>query len=348
MLQGAHIFEIGDHGAIIVAAPDQKATTQVLYTWDQGLTWEWVQVSETPILISKILVESSSIGLHFVIHGRVPVSSQGVVIPINFGSLNQRICQQPGKPDSEDSDFEKWNPHGLTSCFMGQRTTYIRRKRESQCVNPEGLEQVYSNQICECTEHDWQCDFGFELTDNGICERKAGNFPSINPSEACSGEFYFASQGYRKIPGNQCIGGVNHAPIPVRCPGKQIPVFTILALLYVVALIAVLVLFSKKSHVMQFIQFINYINMRLASLRFYGKRVIPFEMREEQVDRTTVEHSTISTSMQDVSYPSENPHDTNDEIPQSNNNQHEIITSVKDKKDEVTSKENDNSMISMN
>lgn len=38
----SHIYEIGDHGAIIVMAPDQRATRHVLYSWNEGLTWNKV------------------------------------------------------------------------------------------------------------------------------------------------------------------------------------------------------------------------------------------------------------------------------------------------------------------
>ena len=33
------IYEFGDHGGLIVAAPNSKATTQIRYTWNEGKTW---------------------------------------------------------------------------------------------------------------------------------------------------------------------------------------------------------------------------------------------------------------------------------------------------------------------
>jgi len=37
--KGSHIYEMGDHGAIIVMASDQRATDTILYSWDEGLSW---------------------------------------------------------------------------------------------------------------------------------------------------------------------------------------------------------------------------------------------------------------------------------------------------------------------
>ena len=37
--KGSHIYEIGDHGGIIVLANDQMATTTLYYSWNEGLHW---------------------------------------------------------------------------------------------------------------------------------------------------------------------------------------------------------------------------------------------------------------------------------------------------------------------
>jgi len=43
---GVFIYEIGDHGSIIVIAAKNKAVKEVEFSWDEGLTWEKVQISE--------------------------------------------------------------------------------------------------------------------------------------------------------------------------------------------------------------------------------------------------------------------------------------------------------------
>lgn len=38
--KGSHIYEFGDHGGIIVMANDEAEVTEVMYSWNEGLTWE--------------------------------------------------------------------------------------------------------------------------------------------------------------------------------------------------------------------------------------------------------------------------------------------------------------------
>ena len=38
--EGSHIYEIGDHGALIVIAKKGEPTNSVEFSWDEGDTWE--------------------------------------------------------------------------------------------------------------------------------------------------------------------------------------------------------------------------------------------------------------------------------------------------------------------
>lgn len=49
--KGDWIYEIGDHGAIIVASPREEPTTDIQFSLDEGITWSRFKVSEEPILI---------------------------------------------------------------------------------------------------------------------------------------------------------------------------------------------------------------------------------------------------------------------------------------------------------
>lgn len=54
------MYEIGDRGGIIVMGRDDKATTTIIYSWDEGLTWEEIVVSERPFMIQNIVTEPYS------------------------------------------------------------------------------------------------------------------------------------------------------------------------------------------------------------------------------------------------------------------------------------------------
>jgi hypothetical protein len=67
---------------------------------------------------------------------------------------------------------------------------------------------------CTCTEADYECDMNYVRNKGGKCEMvpdpldAAGHRHMSEKEEDCALEgFYTITQGYRKIPGNQCYGG---------------------------------------------------------------------------------------------------------------------------------------------
>ena len=89
---------------------------------------------------------------------------------------------------------------------MGKKVTFIRRKRECQCFNPQIIEKRIKTEFCECTEEDWECDLGFSRASDGPCKASNGVEIDYNPDlEQCSlSKYYFVTQGYRRIAGNKC------------------------------------------------------------------------------------------------------------------------------------------------
>jgi len=77
---------------------------------------------------------------------------------------------------------------------------------------------------CLCTEADYECDMNYIRKDGGQCEllpdplSSSDNVVQSEQDEDCSLEgFYYVSQGYRKIPGNKCYGGVKLDPVKKAC-----------------------------------------------------------------------------------------------------------------------------------
>lgn len=54
------IYEFGDHGGLLVAAPNIQSTTQIRYSWNEGKTWTKLKVSDDPIFIDNIIIEPKS------------------------------------------------------------------------------------------------------------------------------------------------------------------------------------------------------------------------------------------------------------------------------------------------
>ena len=244
--KGSHSYEISDHGALIVLA-NKNLTNQILYSWDEGLTWKELKVSEDNIIIKNIIVEPKNISQRFIIYGyKVKKGmSIGILISIDFSSLHETQCRNPDNLKL-DSDYETWTPNDGRrghNCLLGKKTTYIRKKREVQCFNGEEFERKTYIQKCECTEEDYECDSGYtRLTPDAPCTYKTkkyidqdhitndkGDKLINNPPSNCNG-YYNVSRGYRKIAGDECISKDsndnsvssvnNYDPILVQCPSS--------------------------------------------------------------------------------------------------------------------------------
>ena len=59
--KGVWIYEIGDHGAIIVIAKKREPTNFIEFTWDEGNTWEKLVISDRDFLVENIIIEPNSI-----------------------------------------------------------------------------------------------------------------------------------------------------------------------------------------------------------------------------------------------------------------------------------------------
>ena len=58
---GSYIYEIGDHGAIIVIAKKNEPIDSIEFTWDEGLTWETLKITDKKIRVQNIIIEPNSI-----------------------------------------------------------------------------------------------------------------------------------------------------------------------------------------------------------------------------------------------------------------------------------------------
>ena len=250
--KGSHIYEFGDHGGLIVMANDQAATDTILYSWTEGLTWEELKFTDTPVEVTNIIIETSNTGTSFVLYGETETGN-GVVVGFDFSTLHTRICKGVESPNTEESDFEYWSPNGFVSpnCLLGRKVSYVRRKRENACFNGEEFERKKFIENCECTEEDWECDLGYARDKSGPCKSLTKQEIDYNPPANCSA-YYLVSQGYRKVAGDTCTGGVNHEPLKIPCPGYLIDNkwSGYLKILFLLVLIAVVLVVVTNQHLM--------------------------------------------------------------------------------------------------
>jgi hypothetical protein len=138
-------------------------------------------------------------------------------------------------PGASDSDYELWTPHdgrfGEAKCFLGMHKTFTRRKQDSKCYNGEEHEAVTRVEPCACNEMDYECDIGYSRPDGttGPClesetrlsdEQKKVALQELQLEQCDEFGYYEVSQGYRKVPGNICTGGVDLNPYRYQCTAR--------------------------------------------------------------------------------------------------------------------------------
>lgn len=210
--KGEHLYEFGDHGSIIVLINNEGPTNELLYSWDQGDTWQYSKFSDKPVRVSALTTEPTSTTLKFVIVGHTTASSgegsQQVYILVDFLPVEMRHCENDAS-GVDKSDFENWTPKdddGDSACLLGNQITYIRRRRDRKCIVGNKYENPQlSQQPCECRDIDFECDFGFWRDEDGKCVAHG-----VHPDRPrdCKDKFTGRS-GYKKISKSACEGGID-------------------------------------------------------------------------------------------------------------------------------------------
>ncbi|WWD19083.1 hypothetical protein CI109_103541 [Kwoniella shandongensis] len=219
--EGAHKYEFGDQGSILVIVDDEEATDHVHYSYDGGRTWTQLDLGVTVRgLVLTTIPDSTS--QKFILLGTFPRrdSSSGgrhAMIFLDFAPVQSRQCK--------DSDFERWYARSAEGkeCLMGHKQWYQRRKLDAQCyVGHKFEDPVGHEENCACTDEDYECDFNYVRQD-GECVAVG---PEPVPAGTCNkkDDTYLGSSGYRKIPGNTCEKGSGKAkddPVQKQCESAR-------------------------------------------------------------------------------------------------------------------------------
>ena len=244
--KGHHVFNIGDHGSIIVTAFADSLTNKISYSLNEGESWSEIEVSQENFIVRKIEIANNSMSMDFIVYGDTDLSQKSgntgntsnsanlnnsdlgkdlkvYIVGINFMSVFKYKCQNPQNAGTQKSDYELWTPHDNTighECFLGLNKTYVRRKSDRECYNGLYYERLEYSKKCLCKESDYLCDVGYAKSNmNAPCVKEFSleNGEKANEYSSSSECTPFRSKGYRKIPGNKCEAGVDLNPIPVNC-----------------------------------------------------------------------------------------------------------------------------------
>ncbi|CAD8063565.1 unnamed protein product [Paramecium sonneborni] len=224
--KGSYIYEMSNHGGLIVMSKDQETTNQIVFSWNGGVEWTPFNFIDQKAEIQNIITEPQNKGTRFIAYGSIQLESngqkseQGLLATIDLDELHQRNCIGQDKAGEIGSDYELWTPSGLVNpeCLFGKKVTYMRKRREAACYNPDQLEKIISVTPCQCSTEDYECDLGFVMN-NQQCVPINGTI-NIEPPAECN-DYYTVSSGYRKIAGDICQGGVDHPSLKFPCPNNK-------------------------------------------------------------------------------------------------------------------------------
>ncbi|KAK4240658.1 hypothetical protein C8A03DRAFT_31256 [Achaetomium macrosporum] len=227
--QGQWTWAIGDQGAVIVliqtTAAGAKKTKTLLYSLDQGQTWQEHQFSDEEVEVWDVTTLRSGSSRNFLLWGK---NSKGAfTLNLDFSGFTERMCKHDDDP--EKSDYYIWSPsHPLQpdGCLFGHVSQYLRKKADRKCYNDFKLQPLYSKQNCTCTREDFECDYNYEMDAFGQCKLVAGlqpKDPQIWCQEHPDAIEYHEPTGFRRIPLTTCVGGrALDKESPVHpCAGKE-------------------------------------------------------------------------------------------------------------------------------
>ncbi|KAF0982372.1 hypothetical protein FDP41_011302 [Naegleria fowleri] len=264
--KGSHLYEILNHGGILVTVKNNQPTVEIRYTLDEAETWitaNFTDRSNSPYHISKLYVNEKHdpLAKYMIIHGSGDTTGD-ILIRADFSHVQERECNGINNPYDQNSDYEYFKPHSYSNnCFLGRVVEYTRRKRSAKCFNPQLTEdRPIKIKNCECTYADYDCDYGYDKKLNQ--DRTSFTCTALSPQleeeskspslSSCQTERYYnESRGFARLPGNTCVGGMSSKLDPIQrdCPTSMSgwAIFILLLFFFFLVMFTVLLIYKHSS-----------------------------------------------------------------------------------------------------
>uniref|UniRef100_A0A672QD42 Sortilin-related receptor n=1 Tax=Sinocyclocheilus grahami TaxID=75366 RepID=A0A672QD42_SINGR len=218
-LAGPHFYTWGDHGGILMAIAQGGSTRTLKFSTNEGETWKEFQFSEQEVYVYQLLTEPGEKSTIFTIFGSYADQKHSwLIVQVNASDVLGVPCS--------DGDYKHWSPSDEmgNGCLLGREMVYKRRSPHATCFNGEDFDRPVTLSNCSCTRQDYECDYGFKLSEDLSLEvcmpdpEFSGNLYA--PPVPCPvGTTYRRSNGYRKVSGDSCSGG----DVEARLNGEMLP-----------------------------------------------------------------------------------------------------------------------------
>nr|XP_061833150.1 VPS10 domain-containing receptor SorCS1-like isoform X2 [Nerophis lumbriciformis] len=191
-----------DQGGALVAIRHTPLPIRHLWlSFDEGRQWSKYSFISTPLFVDGVLGEPGEETLIMTIFGHVSHRSEWQLVKIDFRSIFNRRCTE--------ADYQTWHLHNQGEpCLMGVKRIYRKLKPTSRCVMGKLHSVSMVSGPCDCTEADFECDYGYERRTDGKCSPAFWFHPSVMSRRCAAGMTFLNSTGYRKVVSNNCTAGV--------------------------------------------------------------------------------------------------------------------------------------------
>uniref|UniRef100_A0A1A7XVQ6 Sortilin n=1 Tax=Iconisemion striatum TaxID=60296 RepID=A0A1A7XVQ6_9TELE len=210
-LDGPHHYAILDSGGLLVAVEksNNDLINQVKFSTDEGQCWSVHNFTSDPIYFTGLASEPGARSMNISIWGYRDsfLAQYWVSFTIDFRELLTRDCG--------DGDYVEWLAHSddisdpNDGCMLGYKETFRRLKKDSVCWNGRDYFINKKPDPCPCTLDDFLCDFGYYRKENSSeCVEQPDLKGKVLEFCLQGKEEKLVTNGYRKIPGDKCEGGI--------------------------------------------------------------------------------------------------------------------------------------------
>ncbi|XP_049325536.1 VPS10 domain-containing receptor SorCS1 isoform X2 [Astyanax mexicanus] len=207
-----------DQGGALVAIRHTPLPIRHLWlSFDEGRVWNKYSFTSSPLFVDGVLGEPGEETLIMTIFGHVSHRSEWQLVKIDFRSIFNRRCTE--------ADYQTWHLHNQGEpCLMGVKRIYRKLKPIARCVMGKTYSVTMTSDPCDCTESDFECDYGYERRTDGRCTPAFWFQPSSMSRSCTTGHTFLNSTGYRKVVSNNCTAGVvdlytaRRLPCPSQAP----------------------------------------------------------------------------------------------------------------------------------
>ncbi|ESO99480.1 hypothetical protein LOTGIDRAFT_231095 [Lottia gigantea] len=227
VLDGPHSYQIANSGGLIVAVSLSTNTPKIVkFSTDEGRCWHEYEYTDEDINLTGLLTEPGGKSMTCSIWGYHKQTHKWTVYVIDFKDVIAKECNS--------DDYVEWKAHeslrkkensGVEGCLLGKKQSFKKLKPDSWCHNTYYYKPIENSKQCSCTREDYECEFAFKRPAGSDLCLVDPNFKSGELDVCEKGEIIkLITNGYRKIPGDVCVGGFQpkdeHVDMKAKCDSR--------------------------------------------------------------------------------------------------------------------------------